>query len=337
MNKQEAYKELGLNPSASEDDIKSAFRKAAAKNHPDKFSDPNEKQKAEEKFKKLNTAQQVLLSKEPENNFTFNNGSGFNPFGGPFNRANIEDLFNDFFNHQTNANNKRIHKDDIYININLSFEESILGCEKEIKYNRDSRCNKCNGNGKIPGPATCKTCQGRGRIIIQQGHFRLEQGCPVCRGNGGKLDVCNECTGEGFLVQETVAKLKIPPVLKKDQNIRVLGGGHFIINDQFGESNNSDLYLRPIIENKENIYVDEQGNVISNIDITLLEAIEGCKKTIYTVKGDKEITIKPLSKNKDTIYINNCGAAGIRAHIVHLNVDYPSNINMLINYLKEIN
>jgi molecular chaperone DnaJ len=272
------------------------------------------------------------LSKDPEPQI-FNNpfGSGF----GGFHRSNIEDLFNDFFG---NGNNRQYQstKEDINININLTFEESILGCEKEIKYNKDNKCNGCNGLGKTPGPSTCRNCNGRGRIIIQQGSFRLEQGCPACRGSGGKMDVCSICNGAGIQNQEISAKLKIPPILRRDQNIRVSGGGHFIAYDQFGQANYSDLYLNPTINNNENIdiIINDNGDLVSTINISLLEALEGCKKEVYTVKGNKNIEIKPLSKNKDSIIIPNCGAGGIRSHIIIINVNYPNNINSLIEVLK---
>ena len=344
---EDAYKELGLNQNASESEVKSAFRKMAAQNHPDKFQDPVKKAEAEEKFKRINAANQIINNPEQAQN----------AFGGHTHAQagyNVNDIFNNFFNNRSGfgggfpggfpggfsgspfQHQNRVQKQDVRLKINLTFEESVLGCDKTISYDKEIKCNHCEGSGAKPGPNKCTRCNGTGQASKVSGGVRYVQTCPACFGTGGDKVKCDNCTGRGSKVDHISGTIKVPPV-KNGQTIKISGGGHYIGTGPFNDEVYSDLLIDVFVADNADMSLHDNGDVISKINISLLEALVGKKIDVATVKGLKQIDIKPGTKHLENIIISGCGAAGVKNHVVQVNVEYPTDTAKLVEFLKEGN
>lgn len=322
MKKKEAYEALGLNEKASNEEVKKAFKQKAKQFHPDINKDPG----AEQNFKKANEAYQAIENNKFEDNqfsgSPFSNGFGvnFSDFG-----FGLEDILG--FGHGRKNKSTNFIIKDINLSETLTFKESVLGCKKELKYKCDVMCDKCNGEGESIIDNGCKSCGGMGRTTTQQGNAFFTQTCRACRGKI-KTEQCDQCKSTGKTNSERTISVSIKPGITNDAILRLTGIGNFI-SPNIGNSNV--LLTIKVIED-ENLKLD--GNdVITNITITLLEAIQGCKKEVFTIDGKKDINILALSKNKDEIILSSLGVDRKGKERVILNVEYPKNIDKLIETL----
>lgn len=315
MNIKEAYELLGVNENSSEDEIKKSFRKLAAKYHPD-----NKATGDESKFKKINEANQFIDSykNSPKPNF---NGGGF-PFG-------MDDMFGGFGGRKQ----QNIYVEEIILDINLSFKESVIGSKRQISYERRAKCESCNGAGEIRLNNGCKQCSGMGTIISQQGNFVVQRPCDSCRGNI-RLERCDKCHGDGAMMQTSKNNISIPGGIHDGQVLRVGGAGHFI-GSFMGSEQYSNVHIRMHVENDPELSIAD-NDVISNIKISLLEAIVGSKKQVKTIDGPKEIVIPPQSKNMNEVIIKSMGVNRTGNQRVIISVEYPKNIEKLVSTLREM-
>lgn len=277
MNTTEACELLGIPIGASAEDVKKAFKKKAIEFHPDKNKDPG----AEEKFKKINEANQFL-----EKNGTT---PVQNPFNMPFNGSiNINDQINDFF---TRVHFQNFHQQPvdlskhIYVDLNVSFTESVLGAEKQVEYERK---------------LTCQTCKDK-----------EDPNCPNCKGK------------KYVKVKEVLKVTIVPGTTSVTKDLR--GRGDFNIGR---------LYLKIRVEKDKDMKL-EGGDIVSVITLTLLEALQGVKKTVRTIKGEKVLTLGPKTKNGDIIRVNGFGVPPFGAHIIKVAVEYPEDVTKIIELLKE--
>jgi molecular chaperone DnaJ len=318
MNRSEAYSKLEIDPTASDDEVKKKFRELSKKLHPDK--NPGNKD-AEAKFKEINEAYQRIINPGPReiNEDQFSDGTGgigfdFSGFG---------------FSGGGNVQRFR-HSEHIQCSTNISFIESILGCKKEIKYTRDIKCNTCNGQGKFKLNTGCKKCGGSGHVMIQQRGMIMVQPCDLCFGKAQskKCDVCSD----GIIKSESSVNVTIPGGVHDQNALRLNQMGNFVGNlghiDQY-----TDAFLVLNVEKDKDMRLEDEF-VISDLNITLLDAIKGCTKVIRTVIGDKDIKIDPLSRNKEEVIIPNAGINKIGSHKVILNVSYPVDVEPLIKALE---
>lgn len=275
MNTQEACDLLGISIGATPDEVKKAFKKKAIEFHPDKNKDPG----AEEKFKKINEANQFL-----EKNGTT---PVQNPFNMPFNGSiNINDQINDFFSrvHFQNFQQNADPSNHIYVDLNVSFIESVLGIEKQVEYERKLECQICKGK-EDPN--------------------------------------CQNCKGKKYITVKEVLRVTIVPGTKSvTKDVR--GKGHF---------NLGRLYLKIRVEKDKDMKL-EGGDIVSVITLTLLEALQGVKKTIRTIKGEKVLTFGPKTKNGDIIRVNGFGVPPFGAHIIKVIVEYPEDVSKIIEILE---
>ena len=209
MAKRDYYDVLGINKSASPQDIKSAYRKLAVKYHPDK--NPGDKA-AEDKFKEASEAYGILSDKSKKENYdnfghaAFDNGGGGQGGFSGFSGADFSDIFEDFFgdfggskrsSRRKNSNNRG---SDLRYDLSISLEEAYLGKKQNIQFSTSEKCNTCKGNGSKPGynPDRCTYCGGNGRVRSNQGFFTVQQTCPQCAGSGEEItNPCTDCSGEG--------------------------------------------------------------------------------------------------------------------------------------------
>lgn len=314
MNRAEAYDKLGVSSSASEEEIKKAFRKLAGKYHPDVNKDEN----AETKFKEINSAYKTLTESEHQSSDNFP-GWDFikNGFGGM---------------HQIR---RSISLPIIVIEMSISFKESVLGCQKSIKYDKHIKCSLCNGQGGIMTNDKCPACDGKGGKGFTRGNVSFMQSCSNCESSGKLKTDCIKCTGNGVESKSVSLEVNFPGGIQSAQVIRLGGAGnyHFSIR---GEGYD-DVYIKIHVKNDTEMQLVEL-DVISNMEVTLLEALQGVTKIATTVHGDKEVTIPALTKHTDLVKINGAGAISSNKtgdHILKISVSYPKDIDKVINILKE--
>lgn len=289
---------LNVDSSASKDELKKAYRKAAAKYHPD-----NKETGDAEKFKEIQKAYDILTKKKEINNNQY-------------------------------KRNLLIKFPPLQIKVNLTFKESVLGCKKELSFSRYTRCDSCNASGGYFTEEECKICKGKGGEVKTFGNMQVIQQCQACAGSGSHVENCSICSGNGCIISETSGNVDIPGGMTNDKVIRLPGAGHYE-SSPFGEGY-TEVFINLDIEKEENMIL-EGSDVISTLDITLLEALEGTDKEVNTIYGKNNLKILPRMKNKDKVSIPKFGAKNNNItgdHIFILNVNYPENLNDLISALK---
>jgi molecular chaperone DnaJ len=327
MNKIEALEILGFEEDSepTEEEIKKAFKKKAVKLHPD----VNKSETAEDDFKKINAAQDCLLNPKPYNQYQDDD-----MFQTEVERSHFKDILRNFgFTSRvniSNSGNENIKLPEIIVPIKLTFEESVLSCNKDISFERFVFCRICNGFGKKTTNKKCATCNGVGMFTQRKGNFMVSTTCPQCGGSKYELENCQDCN-KGFTKQSADMNVKLPGGLLDGQIIRLAGAGH-IRYTHFGNSANH-AFLNISVEKNPNMIVIGQ-DIISALDISLLDAIKGQTKEVDTILGKTNIRIVPLSRNKDKITLDGYGVEKRGKHIFELNVLYPDNINDLVQMLE---
>lgn len=332
MKRSEAFEILGLKEEASEEEIKKAFKKLAVENHPDK----NKELDAEEKFKKINQAHQILTGKEKAEddyqNMEFPGRSPFDPFGG---HSNISDFMNGFFGggfpgRVRQQRRSSVILEDIYSSMQISFEEAVLGCTKNISYVINNFCDTCEAQGTDPQKRIkCVACAGTGYIQKQMGNGNFisinQYPCGRCNGNGIIGEFCKTCGGKRFKEENVSLNTKVPPIGDRQIKLCLKGKGHKYKN----QASDAYIVVTPTIEGtgKFEKYYIENGDVKSSINITLDKLLFGGKEKIKTVDEQEiEIEIKPLTKIFDEIVVKGYGVRGKNPgnHVITVDAIYPN-------------
>ena len=313
------YDILGVPKTATDAEIKSAFRKLAKKYHPD-----NKETGDEAKFKEIGEAYAVLSDPSKKQQYdqfgheAFKQGAGQGGFGGfgGFDASDIDlsSIFDDLFgggmfggSSRRGARSNRPTKGrDSLVKVNLTFEEAVFGCKKTISLDLDTECDECNGKGGS-GEETCSTCGGRGRVVSQQrtmfGVFQTESTCPECNGKGKIYkNICKKCGGNGHVNKNTEIEITVPEGVDTGHQLRISGKGAAGYNG----GPNGDIYIEfnvkehPLFERKgDDIYVD--------VPITITEAVLGCKKEIPILNGKVVLTIDAGSQSGDQLRLKGKG------------------------------
>lgn len=316
MNLKEAHSILELEQGADADTAKKKYRELTKRFHPDINKDPG----AEDKFKKINEAYKVVSTGQSTDreDVTYHHQSGFNPFD-PFNRQGVP----------------RRMVTHVELHTTISFKDSVLGCNQELKFNRQSKCVDCDGQGSQLLNNGCQLCNGKGTITMQRGNMIFTQTCNKCFGQT-KTEACNKCNSTGVLDVETSVSVNIPGGILNKNVLRMSGMGNYA-GGMMGMDQYTDAHLHINVTSDAELFL--QGtDVISNLEISLLEALRGSTKTVKTVLGESQIDIKPMSRNKDEVVISQMGVNRLGNQRVILDVKYPKDINQLIDVLdvKEV-
>jgi molecular chaperone DnaJ len=293
MSKRDYYEVLGVDKSASKDEIKKAFRKLAKQYHPDVSQEAN----AEEKFKEIQEAYEVLGddSKKAQYDQFGHAGPGGGFGGGGFNSGDFsgfgfDDIFSSIFGggggRRRDPNAPR-QGEDLHFAMTITFEEAAFGIEREVELPKEDLCNTCNGSGAKPGtsPVTCGTCHGSGQISVEQatpfGRVVNRRSCHVCHGKGKTIkDKCSTCHGNGRVQVKSKINVKIPAGIDHGQQIRVPGKGEPGLNG--GPS--GDLYVS--IRIKQHEYFERDGDdVYLEMPITFVQAALGAEVEVPTIHG----------------------------------------------------
>ena len=295
-NKRDYYEVLGLEKGADAEQIKKAYRKLAGKYHPDR--NPGDKQ-AEEKFKELGEAYEVLSDDEKRSRydqFGFagvdpnfgGGGAGFNGFEGFGGFGGFGDIFSDFFGggSRRSTQNAPRRGEDVGVRLDLTFEEAAFGTEKEVGAQRIENCSACSGSGSADGAIeTCSYCRGSGQVRTTQNVFGMAvqstATCPQCSGRGKVIkNPCNTCRGKGKVRRTQKIKVKIPAGVDAGQSVRVRGEGCVGTNGGPNGDLLVEIYLR-----SHPIFTREGTEVYCEVPITFAQAALGGEIQVPTLDG----------------------------------------------------
>jgi molecular chaperone DnaJ len=293
MAKRDYYEVLGVNKSASADQIKSAYRKLAVKFHPDK----NKGDKgAEEKFKEASEAYHVLSNSERKQNYDNfghaafeNGGSGRGGFGNFDFSNHFSDIFEDFFGEgfgggrRSRRTNNR--GSDLRYDLSISLEEAFSGKKQDIKFSTSEKCETCSGSGSKPGhqAGACSMCGGHGQVRSSQGFFTVQQTCPQCAGAGEEItNPCLSCSGQGKKQASKRLSVTIPKGVDDGTRIRLSGKGE--AGSRGG--GNGDLYLF-INVHSHDLFKRSDENLFFECPVSIADAALGTSIEIPTIDGGK--------------------------------------------------
>ena len=339
MAKRDYYEVLGVNKSASADQIKSAYRKLAVKYHPDK----NKGDKgAEEKFKEASEAYHVLSNSERKQNYdnfghaAFENGGGGRGGFGNFDFSNhFSDIFEDFFGEgfgggrRSRRSNNR--GSDLRYDLSISLEEAFSGKKQDIRFSTSEKCDTCSGSGSKPGHQTgaCSMCGGHGQVRSSQGFFTVQQTCPQCAGAGEEItNPCPSCNGQGKKQASKRLSVTIPKGVDDGTRIRLTGKGE--AGSRGGSS--GDLYLF-INVHIHDLFKRSDENLFFECPVSIADAALGTSIEIPTIDGGKAKIKIPAGtqsgkqfrlKGKGMPYMRGNGSGDL---YVQVNTEVPISLN----------
>lgn len=322
MNKKDYYEVLGVSKTATDEEIKRAFRKLAKQYHPDINKEPG----AEEKFKEIGEAYAVLSDANKRRQYdqfghaAFQNGgssgggAGFQGFN--MGDIDLEDILGDLFGGgfrgfsgfggSSRASSRPSKGEDIRVVLNLTFEEAAFGCEKDVKLNLTSECSRCKGKGGF-NEKTCRTCGGAGKVLEQAqtifGYMQTQKTCPDCKGRGKTYETtCDECNGKGVVEKVKTLTVTIPEGVDEGYQLRLSGKGNAGLNG----GPNGDVFLEFKI--KEHPLFERDGaDIYLEVPVTITDATLGCKKEIPTLYGNIILEIKAGTQNYTKLKIKGKG------------------------------
>lgn len=315
MAKRDYYEVLGIDKSASIDEIKRAYRGRAKKFHPDLNPDNKE---AEEKFKEATEAYEVLSDEEKRAMYDQYGhagldgqaGQGFGGFGDIF-----DDLF-DIFGGGSSSSRRRGPRPgaNIRYHMNLDFEEAVFGVEKEIQIRRTETCKTCDGEGAKPGTSKkqCSNCHGRGQVQYSQqspfGQFVRTETCDVCGGSGEEIEEkCETCQGSGKEKKSRKIKVKVPAGVDDGMTISMRGEGE--AGEKGGPKGDLEIY---ITVEKDPIFKRVRDDIYLELPITFAQATLGAEVEVPTLEGITEFEIPPGTDTGTSFKIKNKGVENVR-------------------------
>lgn len=328
MDLKQAYKLLDADENTTDEELKKSLKKKLAANHPDVNKEPD----AEAKFKEVQNAYD-LIQKVKNNPMGDFEGFGFgNGFGGGFPGFEfISDLFGRQQNHS-----KNIQYPTLVLQTELTFIESVIGCDRSFTFDRYEACDKCRGSGQKLNKDFCPKCKGKGKSEQKRGSVFFIEACSECSGTGKKLEKCPDCKGQAATLVSRTVSLTLPGGLNNGQVLQLENLGHFS-NRGFYGARQDVAQLKIKIPTHPTMKI-KGHNVVSTVSLTLLEALTGTSKEIDTIEGKKKITINPKTKHGDEIKLNKLGVKDgsmTGNHIIDLNITYPKNLDSLIDFLKK--
>jgi len=335
--KMDYYEVLKVERTASDSEIKSAYRKLAMEFHPDR--NPNNPE-AEEKFKQCSEAYAVLSDADKRAAYDRYGHAGVggagNPFAGggsPFQQGDLGDIFGDLFGEMFNMGGRgggRVSRQqrgrDLKFDMKLEFTEAVFGVEREISIRRAEKCDDCSGTGSEGGkqPETCQQCGGRGQIRTQQGFFSVARTCPVCSGTGSVVrNPCKTCRGDGRVTRAHEILVKVPAGVESDTRIRYGGEGDA---GKFGGPS-GDLYV--VLEVKAHKFFERDGDDLHCVmPISFPQAALGTELEIEGIHGPETIKVPEGTQSGKEFVLKGKGVPHLNAHgkgdlIVEVRVQTP--------------
>lgn len=340
MANKDYYGVLGVEKNASDDEIKSAYRRLAKKYHPD----INKTDEAAEKFKEINEAYEVLGDPKKRSNYDQFGSADGNPFGnggaggfGDFfgGGGGFGDIFGDIFSAFGGRNGRQAQArgTDINISVDLTFEEAAFGCEKNVTITRRDKCSACKGSGAKNGSefTTCRECGGTGRVRFQQntlfGTTIREAACPKCNGSGKIVkEKCPECNGKGEQKATKTIKVKFPAGIDNGQTLRMRGEGNAVAGGESGDLNIK-VSVKP-----HKILVRKDNDLFMDLYVPFTTTLLGGKVEIPTLQGKYTLNIPELTSSGTVMRIKNKGVKALQRDyygdlLVTVKAEVPKNLD----------
>ena len=342
-DKRDYYEVLGVSKTASDDEIKKAFRTLAKKYHPDMH--PGDKE-CEEKFKEAQEAYAVLSDAEKRKQYDQFGHAAFDGTGGgaggfDFSGMDMGDIFGDIFGDFFGGGSRRRTNDgpmkgsNLRTSVRITFEEAIFGCEKEIEMVLKDECHTCHGTGAKPGttPETWPKCGGKGKVVFTQQSFfgtvQNVQTCPDCGGSGKIIkDKCPDCRGTGYIASKKKIQVSIPAGIDNGQSVRIREKGEPGING----GPRGDLLVEVVVSRHPTLQRQDM-NIYSTAQISFAQAALGGEIRIHTVDGDVLYEVKPGTQTNTRIRLKGKGVPSLRNksvrgdHYVDLVVQTPTGLS----------
>jgi molecular chaperone DnaJ len=344
MAKRDYYETLGVTRSATETDLKSAFRRLAKEHHPDK--NPDDKA-AEQKFKEINEAYEVL--KDPQKRAAYDQfghaafEGGRGPGGpggfGPDFASSMSDIFDDLFGEfmggrrggqQRGRGNGRERGADLRYNMEISLVEAYTGKQAQIRVPTSVGCEACSGTGAKPGtkPSSCPTCSGYGKVRASQGFFTIERTCPACHGRGEVIeDPCTKCEGSGRVTKERTLQVSIPAGVEDGTRIRLAGEGEAGLRG----GPTGDLYIFLSIKPHE-FFQRDGADVFCRVPIAMTTAALGGNIEVPTLDGSRvKMPVPPGTETGKQFRLKGKGMPVLRSRVqgdmyIQVEVETPKHL-----------
>ncbi|HTI69059.1 MAG TPA: molecular chaperone DnaJ [Candidatus Limnocylindria bacterium] len=344
--KRDFYEVLGVSKGATDEELKKAYRKLAVKYHPDK--NPGDKE-AEEKFKELGEAYEVLSDPQKRAAFDqygpaafdpraragaggFRGGSTHDPFDVFRQAFGGSDIFEAFFGGGGGGDGDEGggRGEDLRYDLELTLEEAVTGVEKEIRFSKNVRCETCTGSGAEKGSKviSCPGCGGRGQIMRNAGIIMMRQTCPRCGGNGKVVEKpCRACRGEGRTEQQTSVKIRIPGGVDTGARLRSTGNGAAGVRGAPA----GDLYVVLVVRAHE-IFQRDGNDLLCEVPISFVLAALGGELEVPTLTGKARITLPSGTQNGSTFRLKGRGVKDLQGYgvgdlRVSVTVEVPAKLN----------
>jgi molecular chaperone DnaJ len=336
MTDRDYYDVLGVGRNANDDEIKSAFRKLARQFHPDVNKEPD----AEERFKEVNEAYGVLSDREKRARYDRYGREGLGNLGGFRDyTTDFADIFDELFGQFGFSTGRRSRNTprrgrDLQLQLSLSFEEAVFGIEKQIDFEREQTCSRCNGSGAEPGttPTRCPTCGGRGEVSqVRQtilGPMMQSGTCPNCGGRGEVITTpCSNCRGSGLERKVVRKTVQIPAGVDSGTQIRLAGEGG---PGAYGGPNGSLFLLLDVKPHQ--FFKRREDDILLNLDINIAQAALGADISVPTLDGDDKLRIPAGTQPGKVFHMKGKGVPHLRRkehrgdQLVIVNVEIPSKL-----------
>lgn len=352
VTKRDYYEVLGVDRSASDDEIKKAFRKLARQYHPDLQNDAKQKKVYEDKFKEANEAYEVLSNPETRKKYDmFGHAGAAQGFGGAegfdFGRG-FGDVFGDIFEDFFGGGRGRTRAEqgsDLQYNLELSFEEAISGKEAKLKIPRWETCDSCNGTGARSAQSVkqCPACRGVGQIRLQQGFFTINRTCGQCQGAGQIIsEPCSTCRGQKRVYREKTLAVTIPAGIESGMRLRLAHEGEHGVNG----GPPGDLYVAVSV--KPHPLFSRKGNdILLDLPVHFVTATLGGRMEVPTLKGNTVVRIPEGTQHDSILRLKGLGAPALKSHqygdqLIRVKIQIPSKLSakqkeLLSAFAKECN
>ncbi len=315
MAKRDYYEVLGVSRSASDDEIKKAYRRLAMKHHPDRNKDGDG---SEARFKEAKEAYETL--KDPDKRATYDrfghDGLRARAGGGGFSAEGFGDIFGDVFGdifgggRRSGGGPQVFRGADLGYELRLDLEKAVAGDNVQIDVPTQVACENCNGSGARKGsePVTCSTCGGVGQVRMQQGFFSIQQPCPACKGAGTTIaDPCDDCQGRGRVRKTRTLAVKVPPGVDDGDRIRLSGEG------EAGRNGGppGDLYVE-IRVNPHKLFEREGANLSCEIPVSVATAALGGEVELPTLDGNVSLKVPAGTQSGKVFRLRGKGVRTVR-------------------------